>query len=67
MTAVRVVWVTCDAETAPDCEQQTGDGSIMGGTSETVTAARHDARDQGWHVTRGGRDVCGPCWEAGQR
>jgi hypothetical protein len=71
MTAVRVVWVSCDPGDggigSEDCWEQTGDGSIMGQTHETVTAARDHARADGWHARPGGRDVCGPCWDKGLR
>lgn len=68
VSVVRVVWVVCDADPASDgCHEQTGDGSIMGGTSTTTKAARQDSRDDGWHVRPGGRDICPDCWEAGAR
>lgn len=37
------------------------------GFPKSATAARRVLRQQGWHRTRDGRDICPSCWQAGRR
>lgn len=63
MTAV--VWIECDAETSPGDRCMTYD--VPPGLPRTATESRARLAREGWHRTRGGRDICPDCWTAGRR
>jgi hypothetical protein len=53
MTAVRMVYLDCDAD---DCSASTADDS----TPSTTTEARERAHGLGWRL-RNGKDICPSC------
>lgn len=57
----------CDADPYPGREQQcvAEQGAPLDDWS--FHQLRKWLRDQGWHRTRDGRDICPNCWQAGQR
>lgn len=57
--------VACDGESTPIGRCMSED--TLPYLTSTATQVRAYLKQQGWHRTRGGRDICPDCWKAGHR
>lgn len=62
MGEVRLYIITCDATLSPKCEKQFNPDKKKTHFT-TITDQRRTLGLHGWHVSKGGNDVCPACWK----